>query len=65
MKIHEVAYVDYQLVFLTMTDYICTHIHIHSALKAMVYMTCNIPTFTLKVYSLMDFNILCNHHSQI
>lgn len=32
------------LVFLTMTDYICTRIHIHSESydKAMIHMTCNI-----------------------
>lgn len=45
------------LVFLTMTDYICTRIHIHSALKAMIHMTYNISIYTFKVYSLMEFSI--------
>ena len=45
------------LVFLTMTDYICTRIHIHSALKAMIHMTCNISIYTFKVYSSIDFSI--------
>lgn len=36
--INEVTYVKYQLsVFLTMTDYICIHIHIHPALKKLRY----------------------------
>lgn len=29
-------------VFLTMTDYICTHVHIHPALKATIRMACSI-----------------------
>lgn len=45
------------LVFLTMIDYICTCIHIHSALKALIHMTCNISIHIFKVYSLMDFSI--------
>lgn len=45
------------LVFLTMTDHIRTCIHIHSALKAMIHVTCNISIHTFKVYSLMDFSI--------
>lgn len=45
------------LVFPTMTDYISTCIHIHSALKAMTHMTCDISIYTFKVYSSMDFSI--------
>lgn len=46
-------------VFLTMTDYICAHIHIHPVLKATIHMACSVSILAKDtVYQIFTHHII-------